>query len=388
MALLWSLRRLKRDNDFIVSLETLDDVTFESAGGTPEELLQTKHHRQHEGALTDTSPDLWKTIRIWLEAQAAGTLPPDTTLHLLTTGTAPAGSIASCLRYEGRNVDAALRGLEATARSSTSEVNAASYSVFLQASVPQRRAVLEQMVVLDAQPTITDLNSDLTAEVFWAVDRRYHEPFLDRLEGWWVRRALRQLASASASDRILAAELDAQMSDLREQFQHDALPVDDDLLRLFDLDAATHSAYAEFPFVRQLEIIAAGKKRIAAAVRDYYRAFEQRSRWLRDELLLVGDLSQYETRLIAEWELVFDQVKDELGSAVAEEEKRKAAREVLRWAESAFIPIRPRVTEPFITRGSLHMLADSLHIAWHPDFPNLDFRDRLESVLRTTGQIR
>jgi hypothetical protein len=47
VALLWSLRRGKLGDDFIVSLETLDDVTFESKGGTPEELFQrsTDRHR-------------------------------------------------------------------------------------------------------------------------------------------------------------------------------------------------------------------------------------------------------------------------------------------------------------------------------------------------------
>ena len=33
--LLWALRRLKMNDDFLISLETLDDVTFETKGGTP-----------------------------------------------------------------------------------------------------------------------------------------------------------------------------------------------------------------------------------------------------------------------------------------------------------------------------------------------------------------
>ena len=85
------------------------------------------------------------------------------------------------------------------------------------------------------------------------------------------------------------------------------------ILLTFDLDEATEIAHADSTFVRQLEIIAAGKRRIAAAVRDYYRAFEQRSRWLRNDLVLIGDLTQYERRLVEEWELVFEGVKDELG---------------------------------------------------------------------------
>ena len=35
VALLWALRRLKTDDDFVISLETLDDVTFETKGGKP-----------------------------------------------------------------------------------------------------------------------------------------------------------------------------------------------------------------------------------------------------------------------------------------------------------------------------------------------------------------
>ena len=44
-ALLWALRRIKVDPGFLVGIETLDDVTFETTGGDPTDLLQTKHHR-------------------------------------------------------------------------------------------------------------------------------------------------------------------------------------------------------------------------------------------------------------------------------------------------------------------------------------------------------
>jgi len=67
VALLWALRRLKSGNDFLISLETFDDVTFETKGGKPEELLQTKHHQNREATLTDASEDLWKSLRVWFE---------------------------------------------------------------------------------------------------------------------------------------------------------------------------------------------------------------------------------------------------------------------------------------------------------------------------------
>lgn len=379
IALLWALRKLKQSSDFVVSLETLDDVTFETKGGKPEELLQTKHHRNREATLTDTSSDLWKSLRIWFDGHAANTIPPGTALHLLTTGKAPAGSAAAYLRADNRDVDAAIRLLEATALSSSNANNAPAYAVFSGALAINKRALIEHVIVIDAAPMITDVDKELKAEVFWAVDRNHHDMFLERLEGWWLRRSLKQLASVAAADRILAAEIEAQMSDLREQFKQDSLPVDDDLLT-FDMDEATQVAHASSVFVRQLEIITAGKKRITAAIRDYYRAFEQRSRWLRNDLILIGDLKQYERRLVQEWEIIFEQVKDELGADAAEEVKQRAAREVLKWAEGVSLPIRPRVTEPFITRGSLHMLADNVQLGWHPEF-----RDRLAVLLASKG---
>jgi len=370
---------LKIGDDFVISLETLDDVTFETKGGKPEELLQTKHHRNREAMLTDASEDLWKSLRVWFEGHAENAIPYGTALHLLTTGKAPASSAAARLRSDdGRDVDGALKALETTSQSSASKANAPAYAAFLKTLAKDRKALLDCVVVIDGAPTITALDGELKTEVFWAVERKFHDAFLERLEGWWLRRCLKQLASAAPADGVLAAEIEAQMSDLREQFKQDSLPIDDDLLT-FDLDEATEIAHADSTFVRQLEIITAGKRRIAAAVRDYYRAFEQRSRWLRNDLVLIGDLTQYERRLIEEWELVFEGMKDEVGETAAEVAQQKAAREILRWAERASLPIRPGVTEPFVTRGSLHILADEVRLGWHPQF-----RDRLAALLEAT----
>ena len=120
------------------------------------------------------------------------------------------------------------------------------------------------------------------------------------------------------------------------------------------------------------------KTRIAAAIRDYYRAFEQRSRWKRQELLHVGNLTVYEKNLIEEWELIFAGMKDKVGSDAAEEVKKAAAQEVLSWAEIGPVKtrIKPGVTHPFITRGSLHILANDLRVGWHPEF-----QERLKHLL-------
>jgi hypothetical protein len=380
-ALLWTLRRLKVEPDFLVGIETPDDVAFETVGGDPTELLQTKHHRRGTGALTDASPDLWKTLRIWFEGVASRAIPRTARLCIITTGTAPDSSAASHLRAKSRDVKAARQALDATAGSSGNASNAAGYRAYLTASPAERTAILERVVVLDASPTIGDLDGELRQEVYWAAGKEHHAAFLERLEGWWFRSVLRQLGGAPTT-RIGSVEVEAQMSDLREQFKQEALPIDDDLLE-FTLDDTTRAAHETSIFVRQLELVQAGKRRIAAAIRDYYRAFEQRSRWLRDDLVVGMDLHKYERRLLEEWELVFEAMRDELGDSAAEGAKVTAAQSVLKWAERTPFPIRPQVTEPFVSRGSFHMLSDDVRIGWHPEF-----RDRLALLLASEGDSR
>ena len=42
------------------------------------------------------------------------------------------------------------------------------------------------------------------------------------------------------------------------------------------------------------------------------------------------------------------------------------------------IPIRPSFPDPFVMRGSFHILANALKVGWHPQF-----KDRLARALET-----
>ena len=151
-ALLWALRRQKNEPDFLVSIETLDDVTFETTGGNPTDLLQTKHHRKGSGSLTDASPDLWKTLRIWFEGHTSGQIPLTANLYLVTTSSAPDGSAASRLRANSRDVSAAQHALDATAATSTNLANKVAYAAYLKASPVDRTAILAKVFIIPCSP--------------------------------------------------------------------------------------------------------------------------------------------------------------------------------------------------------------------------------------------
>lgn len=112
---------------------------------------------------------------------------------------------------------------------------------------------------------------------------------------------------------------------------------------------------------------------------DYYRAFEQRSRWAREDLLVGDEVERYERKLVDEWDRYRLAILDELDSNATEAALQQAGREIFNWMEqSADIRIRPSVSEDYVRRGSYHALADKdpAIIGWHPQFA-----DRLAALL-------
>ena len=65
-ALLAALERLDDEDDFAVSIETLDDIVFHDVDGGGTEKWQTKHTIDQTRTLSDASTDLWKTLHNWI----------------------------------------------------------------------------------------------------------------------------------------------------------------------------------------------------------------------------------------------------------------------------------------------------------------------------------
>ncbi|MBK8262658.1 MAG: hypothetical protein IPK80_15155 [Nannocystis sp.] len=369
LALLSALQRLASDETFALYLETLDDVVF--GAGSALDLLQLKHHCDRAANLTDASPDLWKSLRVWMDGRSHGTIPTDARLFLITTSDVGSGSAASKLTAHDRDEPEAQKRLDHTSTTSTSDTNRVAYELYRALSATEKSALLSRIVIAPRAPDIVSVGDGIRAEARLAVRREHLDPFVARLEGWWFGRALRQLVD-EASPPILSAELESELRDLQEQFKRDALPVDRDILEQ-EVDAAV---YENAVFVHQVQLAGISQRRIMTAIRDYYRAFAQRSRWMREELLLVGELDSYERLLREEWELQFNRFADEAGDEADDDAMRQAAHKVYAWVEGSSYPIRPQVQHHSMSRGSFHILADSLRVGWHPQFV-----DRLRHLL-------
>ena len=370
--LLELVRRSNAEPGLSVALELLDDVQFEEQG-RPLELIQTKHHGTR-GDLGDTSVDLWRTINVWISAIEQLGLEESVSLTLATTATAGEGTAASYLSADNeRDEGRAQTLLENAARSSVNTTTSAARSRFLNLLPTARRELVRAITVADGALRIEDLDRELQDALFWALPGDERLPtFVEYLRGWWHGIAIRLLRREL--ERFTVIDLLQQVRDLQDQFGPESLPTDPDLP---DPDEATVAEYQDRIFVRQLALIAANQRQLAIAIKDYYRAFTQRSRWLRRELLGVGELDRFERQLVDEWEFVFTNLAREMSEEASDEEQERCGREILgHLAENAKARIRERYNEPFMLRGTLHELADGRRVGWHPDF-----EARLEALL-------
>lgn len=361
-ALLEGLHALADTPQLLISVEKFDDVAFE-ANGEPTQLIQTKHHGT-KGDLSDTSVDLWKTISVWLDKLAQDVDAPfRMKFAVLTTASAPETSASSLLRMRERNEENADKLLMAAAKSSENKTTEKARSAYAALPEQLRLSLLRSVMVLDGSANIIDVRDEIARELRHSAPRDQIHKLVERLEGWWFGAVIRAMSGARP-DAIPVSAIEQRVDELREEFKREALPIDVKTL------VPSQSIIAELdrrPFVRQLRKIAIGGRRVEFAIRDYYRASEQRSRWAREELLLDGELEFYEQELTEAWEPRHAAIVEEAGSGSADE-KIALGQSVFKWAEQeANFPLRT-VRERFLTHGSYHILANRFAVGWHPDF--------------------
>jgi hypothetical protein len=368
LALFESLRLVYGDENIDVAIERFDDVSFE-ADGHPLELLQTKHHINKIGDLTDTSVDLWKTLRVWSEAAKTNpALPGRTRLVLITTGQAPALSAASYLRPDDqRDVEKAEALLVAAALKSENQTLKEAFLVFQKLAPEMRRLLLSAVEIIDNAPVLTELGPAIEDRLKLIAPRGKTATARELLEGWWWPRICKALQEGGGVISIL--ELEAKLDDIREAMKRDALPID---MEHFEPPDTELEALNEMLFVRQLRTVGVGNNRIEYAKRDYYRAFTQRSQWTRKNLLFDGEVARFEKTLVEEWQPRFAVMCDKLDGAASEDATvRQAGQELYHWVEAdARFPFRT-ISAKFLNVGSYHILANDLRLGWHRDYTTL-----------------
>ena len=345
----------------IISIESLDDVSIEGENLTIDSPL--KHSVDPDKKISKFSPAIWRTLAIWMVRLHLG-IDDHHEFHFITTGQVDDDNPLHFLRPTPSDLDinAALQGLEAAAKISSSTATAENRATFLAASDGEKLSLVRRIRLVDSSPNIEAIGSEIEHQIRYACEASQVSAFRNDLEGWWIGRVFDTWVTDGGA-QIELEELGAQVSFLKERYKPSELPLDvpeqdcEDLLE-------------ESVFIMQIRAVTESERRLRNAQKAFLRAKVQRSKWIREHRINPTELESFDDALKQRWEAHHAGECDLLSPDPTPDEKMAAGKTVLQWAETSEVPIRS-TRSVYLTSGSYHALADALVVGWHPEFATL-----------------
>ena len=372
------LKILELPESSSVLIEKDDDLDFIDDSG--KKSLASLKHKAPGDRLNDLSTDFWKSVRVWLASYVRADRTASNLRFFLFT-TATVSNTSFLINFiDGAEpseplAPLALKVLDKSKSALVSQVR----DTFILLSDAEAEDFMSRIIIIDNSPRIADLPLIIQERHLRTIRRESRSHVFERLEGWWNDLMVKMLTGIRA-DCVFGYEVSDKLSAIAEEYRSDNLPITFRNAVPEGIDAEKDPRL----FVEQLRSIGISTNRIQSAIIDYFRAFEQRSAWARESLLVNGEIEEYEDRMADEWNRYKDVVFESLTEETGEEALSAAGRDLYRWAEfeTERFRIRERVTEPYVVRGAFHMLANirpSPRIFWHPRF-----LDRIAAVLKVT----
>ncbi|MCL1553170.1 ABC-three component system protein [Xanthomonas nasturtii] len=369
------LRLLQLPESTSVLIEKDDDLDFIDQDG-PKTLASLKHKGVGD-RLSDLSVDFWKSVRIWLDRyNRDGRSEASLRFFLFSTGTVSNTSFLRRFLPEPPVEDDAAGTLSQITgdvlAKTESKLIAPIAEEFHKLNDDEKEDFLSRIVIFDGGPRIEDVPSIIKDQHMRSIRRDNRDAIFERLEGWW-NDTIVNLLVGKREDAVFGYEISDKLSAFSEEYKSDNLPITfRGKIPAGEIDAENDPRL----FVVQLREIGIASNRIRNAILDYYRAFEQRSSWARESLLISGEMEDYEDRLVDEWSRYRDVVFEELDENSAETVLLEAGKALYRWVDLesgdiSSLRIRERVTEPYVVRGGFHILANNRplpKVYWHPRF--------------------
>lgn len=362
------LQLLRLPEETVCFIEKDDDIDFTDTGEG--RILASLKHKAPGDTLTDLSPDFWKSVRIWVDHYLnESSLTASTSFFLFTTGSVAVGSFLENFLPTAYKCEILPELASNVLTQSKSKTIAKTKDLLEKLPKDKWLDFFRRITIFDNQERIQDIPKLIINEKLRIVRPQFRQPVYERLEGWWNNECI-ELLSGRRTEPLRGSEVSEMLSFIAEQFHEDNLPID---FAHYEPEDGVRPDSDDRYFVKQLRAIGLRSDRIKRAILDYYRAFEQRGAWQRENVTLTGELEQYDDRLVDEWTRLREIVFEELGDESPEELLQRTGKELLNKLSTSEHPnlrIRKGVTATFVTMGSYHMLANEEvpRIYWHPRF--------------------
>ncbi len=371
-ALVELIRRGGEKPDQTLTLELHDDVSWDR-GCRPIERIQVKHSTRRQYGLSDSDPDLWGTLGVWMDTSLPSS-QDGALLVLVTTSLAKQGTATTYLKPDrGRDEAKAAALLESAAKTSTNKSTKGFRERYLELSPAERLSFVSRIHILDGQPNISHLEDELRGLLWVSLPAEPNDAtYLDLVWQWWAKVALALLMNTRGP--ISASEVRQELNVIREMFSSDNLPT---LVELENVDELEIDLHLERPFVHQLQWVKVRGNNLQSAIVDYHRAVTQTTDWIDRDLIGLSELTRFEANLIFEWETAFNDMLEDLPDDATDAEKQDLGKKLFRKVrDSTSVLVRERYRDSFYARGKRHELADRGRMGWHPEF-----EQKLEQLL-------
>lgn len=353
--------------DAKVAIEKLDDIVILEPDST--QVFQMKYHLNSVANLTDRSSDFWKTVRVWCTAISNGTIDANSTsLHLITTAPASEDSIAKEFTKDAveRELDDLVLKLNAIASETSNISNKPGYDAYNALSAENRKLLVSKIHVCDSSLGIEEIKLKIRSELRKTIIDEKVPTLFEHLLGWYLEKAIRNLLGTIPF--ISFKEYQAKCFEIIDALKIDNLPAD--FLDPVNVSGNELKDFQKRTFVKQLNIVGIQGRAVNSAISDYNRAFEQRSKWIRDGLIDIDEELKYERKLFDDWKRKFDSLMNVEADASVDHKiaMGKSFYENFYVINYPKIFIRERFDHAYMIIGSCHILSDSKRIGWHPEF--------------------
>lgn len=348
-----------------VGIETEDDVvSFEAKGKTIRE--QDKCSIVNTNPLSNRSKNLWKSLKIWVDAIEAGEVDlSNTEFHLVTN----IGSSECLARQMGRakdddSIDLCVEKLRDLGKNPSDSI-----SDYVGTVLGCNDETLKEMI---RRIYFTDSDNYGREDLMGSIVSCLHIPetlpsdkIINELLGWMVSRA-KTLWLSGKPAWITKEEFDEYYSKVSYRFSTQKFietPARD-LMHLIDINLKDHM---DRIFVKQLSLLEIEDDYIMDSIRDYNFCSYERTRIAQQGSVTKGELDNFENVLVERWKPIFMRnssmkMHPDIINGI------KTYTETIDHKE----PLAGQSTENYyLTRGTYHMLADILDVGWHPKFKEL-----------------
>lgn len=349
----------------LVGIETHDDVVLQLPDGTLT-LEQDKHSISPDGRpFGDRSKDLWNTLATWLTAIEDSEIDVANSYFLMVTNKTLSPAIASELAAakEPEDIQACIVRLEAAALNPPQGIAHLTNKVLALASRESLIKLIERIDLADGSAG-PELRGQILSQLQipeWC--RPASDNIANELMGWMHRICMEfwsknQPAWIERDHFInqLHAAIDQRKRRITRERSENLIEIEDE-----NVGQARGR-----PFVKQIYLITEDDSVADSAIKDFIRCNIEKTRLSIEGNVTDDDWLAFESTLRSRWQRIRARViriprgttPQDVGFEIFTE-TTESHREKLAGLDTEQV---------YLTAGSYHRLADSLHVGWHPEY--------------------